>query len=138
MKLHMPLLLVMLIALVVSLLGCSNQTTQPIVYTQHEIDPEIREKASKEMDTIITNFKSQLTKDGHPDIISYMTKVLHNPKSYHHISTRIWKKSYRTHDIARIRMDYRAENGFGAIRKFSMDFQITRDGTLKAIRTPRK
>ena len=123
-------------ALMIFTIGCANQASQPIVYTQHKIDAELREKISKEMDTLIRNFKNQLTEDGHPDIVSYMQKVLHNPKSFDHISTRIWKKSYRTHDIAMIRMDYRAENGFGATRKFSMDFQVTRDGALKAIRAP--
>ncbi|OBQ56115.1 hypothetical protein JJL45_05120 [Tamlana sp. s12] len=73
-------------------------------------------------------FKSKLSNwDGSlPSLVEYTKKNLHNPDSFKHVETGfIIRKEY-----VEVKMIYRAENGFGAIRKSYIVAKSDRDGKI--------
>ena len=99
------------------------------VKVKHELtDKEVEELVKKYSEPTKESTENLLSGwDGSlPALVDYVKERLHNPDSFEHVETGFINKT----DYIQMKMIYRAENGFGAIRKSAIVAKIDFYGNI--------
>ena len=100
----------------------------PVKARQEITDEEIQEllktpseHTKEDIENLLSGWDGSL-----PALVDYVKERLHNPDSFEHVETGFINKT----DYIQMKMIYRAENGFGAIRKSAIVAKIDFYGNI--------